>query len=87
MRSTGAFNQWWVRDSPRSALSGIASCQSSFLVSPTVEGATLMRTPAVVDPHEADGGHAASADLSLLAKPIQKVGVCDAPIRIECPVE
>ena len=67
-------NQWWVILVIRLglALSGIALALTLISgVAYVVEGVTLMRTPAVVDSHEADGGHAASADSSPAGQPIQ----------------
>ena len=67
-------NQWWVILVIRLglALSGIALALTLISgVAYVVEGVTLMRTPAIVDSHKADGGHAVSADSSPAGQPIQ----------------
>ena len=71
------------------ALSGIALTLTLISgVAYVVEGVTLMRTPAIVDSHEADGGHAASADSSPCRAVHSELSLGDAThTRIERPVE
>ncbi len=73
-------------DSPRLALSGIALALTPhfWCVAYEVEGVTLMRTPAIVDSHEADGGQCYFRGLQHLAGQAHLLSLGDAThTRIE----